>query len=127
LVAAATAKVLLVDDDPDVLESMHDLLRYDNVCDVVEATSGQDALGVLDRERVDAVVSDFRMPGMDGCVLLRKVQEDHPDIARILVTAYPNPAQESLACSGLSVAGFLHKPVDPEQLKALLRSSFAAA
>src|SRR5689334_20800609 len=78
-------KVLLVDDEPRVVESLAQLLRRE--FDVRIASSPQDALRHLGEvDDLAVVVSDMRMPGMDGATLLHEVLTRRPDVARILLT-----------------------------------------
>lgn len=117
--------VLVVDDEPDVLESLGDLIEQGFDYEALKAHSGPEALGILTRRPVDAVVSDFRMPGMDGCAFLKEARARHPNIPRLMLTAYPTPEVE-VACGDVGVRALLHKPVDPDRLKAELQAAFAA-
>lgn len=85
---SSPATILLVDDDPMVREitaAMLDDLGYG----VVEADSGTEALDLLGREsRIDLVIADFIMPGMNGADLSRKAQERRPGLPVLLVTGY---------------------------------------
>jgi DNA-binding NtrC family response regulator len=79
--------VLCVDDEPNVLEGLK--LHLSPLWDVVTATSAARALGLLDGQGAFAVViSDMRMPGMDGATLLGIVQQRFPDTVRILLTGH---------------------------------------
>ena len=82
--ASGPARVLVVDDEPDIAELVRSLLEgagYDVAC----ADSGQVALEMLDTVRFDAIVSDLRMPDMDGAALWRAVRDRHPALARRVV------------------------------------------
>jgi thioredoxin reductase (NADPH) len=118
--------VLLVDDEPDVLESLADLVEHGFSYEAVKARSGREALDILRRQRVDAVVSDFRMPAMDGCEFLREAKARHPAIPRFMLTAYPTPEVEQEACNDIGVCALLHKPVDPGRLGTELQAALAA-
>lgn len=79
--AAATARVLVVDDEPDITELLRAMLEGAGY-EVAAADSGAVALELLDTARFDAIVSDLRMPDMDGAALWRAVRERHPALAR---------------------------------------------
>jgi two-component system response regulator FlrC len=118
--------VLVVDDEPDVLESLADLITHGLGYEAVQAGSGGEALGILGRRPVDAVVSDLRMPGMDGCAFLKEAKARHPGIPRLMLTAYLTPEVEEEAWGDLGVRALLHKPVDPGQFMAELEAALAA-
>ena len=80
----ARPKILCVDDEPRVLEGLAVNLR--RRFEVATATSGAQALAILAAHSVSVVVSDLRMPGMDGVQLLSKMREAAPDTTRILLT-----------------------------------------
>ncbi|MFQ6098366.1 MAG: response regulator, partial [Armatimonadota bacterium] len=72
-------KVLIADDDPDVLEVMCDLLREADV-DVVPARDGKEAVTAVAAPEVGAAIVDLRMPGMNGRDVLRKTRESRPTV-----------------------------------------------
>jgi two-component system NtrC family sensor kinase len=79
--APALARVLVVDDEPEIAQLMRDMLESAGY-EVATAESGAVALELLDMARIDAVVSDLRMPDMDGAALWREVRERQPELAR---------------------------------------------
>jgi putative nucleotidyltransferase with HDIG domain len=82
-------KVLFVDDDARVLQALKILLRHNlERWDMAFAVGGQAALDKLKEEYFDVIVSDMRMPGIDGAALLRRVQEEYPHMLRIVLSAY---------------------------------------
>jgi putative nucleotidyltransferase with HDIG domain len=82
-------KILFVDDDSKVLEALKILLRRNHErWDMTFAVGGQLALDKLKEEYFDVIVSDMRMPGIDGAALLRRVQEEYPHMLRIVLSAY---------------------------------------
>lgn len=107
--------VLLVDDEPDILASFGSFLDMTLGWHVLTAESGPTALRILEKQPVDLVVSDYRMPGMDGLELLRRVRDRTPQIPTVMVTAYPDPALEEEALAG-GVTRFLSKLTDPDEL-----------
>ena len=109
--------VLLVDDEPDILEAVADLVEQEmpNV-KVLRAKSGRDGLAILQSERVDGIISDFRMGGMDGLEFLRIALQCHPNIPRVMLTAYPDPEVRRLAKTEAKVQSFLSKLTSPDEL-----------
>src|SRR5699024_8234429 len=80
-------RVLFVDDEHHIVELAATALERAGEGFVVHTeTSGAAALSHLDDARVDCVVSDYRMPGMDGLALLERVREEHPDLPFVLST-----------------------------------------
>lgn len=82
-------RLLLVDDQPEVLGALRTFLRYSfGDVDVLTADTPQKALDILRRERVDLVVADFVMPGMDGLEFLGEARRLAPSVPRVLFTAH---------------------------------------
>jgi response regulator RpfG family c-di-GMP phosphodiesterase len=112
--------VLCVDDEPRVLEGLTLHLRKDY--QVHTALGGDAALGMLKKVRPAVVVSDMRMPGMDGATLLHQIMHSNPDITRILLTGEPGRDAAVTAVNKAQVFRFLTKPCPPEQLKAAVEA-----
>ncbi|MCS7205931.1 MAG: response regulator [Leptospiraceae bacterium] len=79
-------KVLIVDDIESIRVAIHDYLKSDY--QVLTASNGFDALKILESQHIDIVISDIRMPDMDGITLIRKIQELYPFTKYSLITAY---------------------------------------
>ena len=112
--------VLFVDDDPNILAGLRRLLRAQRQEWNMEfVAGGQEALAHLAEHPVDVVVTDMRMPGMDGAELLKEIVSRHPSVARIVLSGQSD--KESL----IKVAGLAHqylsKPCDTETLTATVR------
>jgi two-component system NtrC family sensor kinase len=78
---SSPARVLVVDDEPGIAELMQDLLQAHGHA-VTTAASGAEALRCLQADSYDLIVSDLRMPDIDGAALWRAVQSQHPALAR---------------------------------------------
>jgi CheY-like chemotaxis protein len=106
---AALPRVLCVDDEPAVLEGLKLHLR--RRCEVLLATSGEGGLEVLRRpEPIAVVVSDMRMPGMDGVTFLRKAKQVAPDAVRMLLTGQADLATALAGVNEGQIFRFLTKP-----------------
>ena len=109
-------RILFVDDEAHVLDGLRDLLRRQrHEWEMVFALGGDAALRELDAQPFDVVVSDMRMPDIDGATLLARVQERHPETVRIFLSGQTEP---KAALRAVPVAHqFLAKPCDREQLR----------
>src|ERR1051326_9030721 len=118
--------MLAVDDEPDVLAGFAMLLEETLGVRVVTAPSGAEGLKVLARTPVDLVISDYRMPGMDGCAFLERAHRIAPEVPLLMVTAYPDSELERRA-GRIPVRGFLSKALDPGDLVEEVRHALADA
>lgn len=108
--------LLMVDDEPDILEALGDLVEQKLPgVKVLRATSGREGLGVLQDERVDGIIADFSMAGMDGLEFLCIARQCHPTIPRVMLTAHAEPALTQLARREAAVQAFLSKLADPDE------------
>ena len=109
-------RILFVDDEPMVLDGLRRMLRgMRNEWEMEFATSGHDALKILSSKPFDVIVTDMRMPGMDGCQLLNHVKELHPQVVRIVLSGHSD--KDSILNSIGPVHQFLSKPCDAETIK----------
>ena len=114
--------VLLVDDESAILETLALQLRRDH--EVLTAESGDDALRMLaGTGPVAAVISDLRMPGMDGVELLRRIQLEYPDTTRVLHTAQSDLSAAIAAINDGGVYRYLAKPVTTDELRATVQEA----
>ena len=115
-------KVMFVDDDEGMRISWNRYLASIGL-DVTTAETAETGIAQLERERVDVVVSDLRMPGMDGLDFLRIVKERWPQIQVILLTGYGNPEVEG-AVHDLGGFGYFSKPINPETMADTIQEAF---
>ena len=108
------ASLLLVDDDPSLLKLLGMRLVSEGF-QVTTAASGEEALKLLRRERIDLVLSDLRMDEMDGMALFAEIQKFQPGMPVIILTAHGS-IPDAVAATQQGVFGFLTKPVDRDAL-----------
>ncbi|RKM60968.1 response regulator [Butyrivibrio sp. XB500-5] len=114
-------KVLLVDDEPFILQGLKVLLNWEEEgFEVYTALDGVSALEVLEKEKIDLVIADIKMPGMNGIELLKKVRESGNDVFYVILSGYAefSYAQEALRyhCNA-----YILKPVEKESLEGVLK------
>jgi hypothetical protein len=109
-------RVAIVDDDPFVVQALRSYLSSSPQIEVLSTfTSARDLLAFLKRIPVDVLVSDVRMPGMDGLELLARVQEQHPRTAVVMLTSFDDDSAMLTALSQ-QANGFLLKDSSPEDV-----------
>ena len=108
--------ILFVDDEPMILQGLQNLLRKQRrKWNMVFAEGGEQALSKLAERHFDVIVSDMRMPGIDGATLLKKVQKDYPHMVRIVLSGH---AEMEAALRAIPVSHqFLSKPCDSGNLE----------
>ena len=108
--------VLLVDDDTEMLHALKEgFKKYQDSFAVLLAEDGLQALKGLKQNIISLVVTDLKMPNMDGFELLAHIMEHYPDIPVIIITGYSTPEMEQLARKGGAV-GYIAKPFLIENL-----------
>jgi signal transduction histidine kinase len=113
--------ILVVDDEPDVVQSLQDLLRLDYK--VLGATRAVEGLRIMENVEVHVVMSDQRMPEVTGVEFLRRVRENHPDTIRLLITGYADIKAVIDAINQGSVYRYITKPWDPDELQTIIRQA----
>lgn len=113
--------ILVVDDTPSLAESLTDILTIKGY-DVYAASSGAEALEILQNHQVDILLTDVRMPDMDGVALHRATRKTHPNLFTILMTAY---AADDIIQRGMAegIKTVLTKPLDIDFLLTLLSAA----
>ncbi len=115
--------LLIVDDEPDVCDSVHDLLRRE--FRVLKAHSGQEGFRLMQEEEVHIIMTDQRMPQVSGVELLTKVKARKPQAVRMLFTGFADLESIVAAINQGHVYQFLKKPWQPEELLAAVRAASA--
>ena len=117
--------ILVVDDDEQILLVWRGALEgHAKHWHVETAQSGPEALEKIQTASFDLVVTDIRMPGMDGCDLTMAVRQLLGDVPVIWITAYPQPGALALA-DDLDVCRFLSKPISVAQIRQVVAQVLA--
>jgi len=107
--------ILVVDDEERLRKALVRSLGQEN-CRALAAASGEEAVRILQKRKIDLVITDLVMPGMDGMTLVRKIKSADPSIEAIIITAYGSAESEQEA-KALGVSCYLAKPFDLSHLK----------
>ncbi|WP_246751347.1 response regulator, partial [Vibrio cholerae] len=110
--------VLLLDDENDILKALNRVLRMDY--NVVTFDNGADALEYLQENPIHIIISDMRMPEMDGADFLAKAREMQPDTVRLLLTGYADIQSTVRAVNAGGIHTYISKPWDNENLKLIV-------
>jgi DNA-binding NtrC family response regulator len=112
-------RLLLVEDDEVFFRPLRRALELHGY-DVIPAHSAEEALELLKGEDVDLLLTDRRLPGMDGVDLVRHVKAEHPDVAVVVMTAY-GTIESAVEAMRLGAEDYLVKPFEPAALLLVLR------
>lgn len=104
----SSLRVLIVEDEPDLLDALAGMLELESV-EVCRARDGEEATSTIACREFDVVVSDMRMPRMDGVELLEWIQEHKPSLPVIIVSGFSDVPHDELTKAG--AASVLEKPV----------------
>lgn len=111
---AMEAKVLLVDDEEDFLETLSNRLELRGL-KVSAVTSGEQAISEAKQQEYDAIVVDLSMPGIDGLETLKRIKADNPNAEIIMLTGHAS-VQSGVEAMKLGAGDFLQKPVELSEL-----------
>lgn len=114
-------KVLIVDDEPDNLALLYRTLR--GKYDIAQSTSPLKALDMLKEEHFHCILSDHKMPEMDGVEFLKRSCEISPDTMRLLVTAYTDAGILIDAINYANIYRYIKKPYNPDELLLIVQNA----
>ena len=121
MVTPMREKILIVDDEANMLALCESVLGKEGYI-VVSATSAEEALSQLEADSVDLVISDLRLPGMDGMELAQCVKTHYPGLPYLLLTGH-GTIQSAVAAMKDGAADYLTKPVDVDELKLVVKKT----
>jgi len=107
---------MVIDDDPEIGRTFEVILQAEGY-QVITTSDGATAIAMVRRRRIDVVMLDLAMPGMDGMTVLRALREISPRVPIIIISAYVNPDTEALARR----LGATHVIAKPPEIGELLR------
>ena len=109
------ARIIFVDDEPNILSSLRRLMRNLNA-EALFASSGEQALALMEDQPVDVVVTDMRMPEMNGAELLAQVTHKYPETIRLVLSGHSDTDLVMSAVNEGRIWGYINKPWDDNQL-----------
>jgi two-component system NtrC family response regulator len=114
-------KILIIDDEPTQVQALAGFLKKKGF-DVEKATAGLDGLKILKKQTIDLVITDFKMPDIDGIEVLKRAKAINPEIDVIMMTAFGSieSATEAMRAGAVD---YLTKPVDLDQLEILINKA----
>jgi len=104
---AQRESILIVDDEPSVRDSLEMILKLDY--QVLTAADGTEALQSIQKDKIDLVALDLKMPGLSGIEVLQRIKKNNPDIEVIIITAHRSP-QDLQDASQYGAGDFFIKP-----------------
>ncbi|MDA8084590.1 MAG: response regulator [Nitrospiraceae bacterium] len=114
--------ILCVDDEPNVLSALRRLFMDEDYT-ILTAPSGREGIGILEKEHVQIVISDYRMPGMSGVEFLTEVYRRWPNTVRIVLSGYADTASIVEAINEGHIYKFIPKPWNDAELKVTISNS----
>ena len=111
--------LLIVDDEKDILKTLS--LTFEGDCNVFTATSGAEALKLLENEDIALIIADQRMPEMTGVEFLERTIPRYPHVIRMILTAYPDAESLMQAINAGRVYRYITKPWDRAELKIIVK------
>jgi DNA-binding NtrC family response regulator len=115
------AKILVVDDEEIVLKSCRKILERGGH-QVSTSLSGQEAFDLMEKEPFDIVITDMKMPGIDGIEVLKKVREKYPDVVVIMITGY-STVQSAVQAMKLGAFDYIPKPFTPDEVLVVIEKA----
>jgi two-component system response regulator PilR (NtrC family) len=120
----AKPRILIVDDEPSMREMLRIVLRRDGY-DVIVAANGTQAIDLLQRERVDFLLSDIRMPDLSGVEVLRAAKEANRDVVAVMMTAFAS-TDTAVEAMRLGAVDYFTKPFNMDELRLKVRQHLEA-
>ncbi len=115
-------KVLVIDDEQDLRDGCERILKRMN-CDVSKVSNGEDGVELFKNERHSVVLSDLKMPGIDGIEVLRQIREIDADVLVIILTGYAT-IETAIEAMKQGAYDFVAKPFEPDQLRIVVGRAF---
>jgi DNA-binding NtrC family response regulator len=110
---------LVVEDDKNIIAAFEQFFKKEQ-CNLITSTNVEDALGILNDQRVDLLITDIKLRRRSGVTLFTEVRTSRPDLPVIVITGYPDLVSES-KIKLLGADYFFLKPLDLEELRTAVR------
>lgn len=107
-------RLLIVDDEPDMLDFLERVLRRRYA--VTRSRGAEEALTRLGGETYDVLVTDQKMPRVSGIELLERIRDSHPRLVKVMITGFTEVADISAAADKCGIHAYVLKPIDSQQL-----------
>jgi len=117
-------QILIVDDEPGSLKAISIALAKDNDYQVIDAADGKTALRLIKEEQIDLVLTDMKLPDIDGLAILKSAKYKNPDTSVIVMTGYGTVESAVLAMKD-GAENYLTKPINIKELRLLISNAFA--
>lgn len=117
-------QILIVDDEPGSLKAISIALAKDNDYQVIDAADGKTALRLIKEEQIDLVLTDMKLPDIDGLTILKSAKYKNPDTSVIVMTGYGTVESAVLAMKD-GAENYLTKPINIKELRLLISNAFA--
>lgn len=117
-------RILIVDDEETVALTLQEGLETLPNCEIITTTRAEQALQIFKQQPFDLLITDYKMPGMDGLMLAGYIRDLHPQIAIIVITAHHDSLLYERA-AGISIECILDKPVKLSQIRAAALEAMA--
>jgi two-component system nitrogen regulation response regulator NtrX len=115
--------ILIADDEKGIRDSLQGLLEFESY-DVLLAEDGPGALAAIAGERIDLVLLDIKMPGMDGLEVLSRIHKDHPELPVVIISGH-GTIQTAVEATRLGAFDFIEKPIDADRILVVIRNGLA--
>jgi len=117
--------ILIVDDEANIVNSLKRLFRRERKYNILTAENGRAGLEIVKSNIISLIISDFRMPEMDGGEFLMKARDISPATVRFLLTGYADKEALKKVMEDGAISRHFHKPWDDNELKAAVSESLA--
>ena len=117
-------RVLIADDELNIRRVLEAILRREGY-EVVTAANGEEALAGMSRD-VNTVITDLKMPGLDGMGLLKRLSVDFPDVPVVMITAHGS-VESAVEAVKLGAFDYVEKPFDQEQIRQIVAKALRTA
>ncbi|MBN2649109.1 MAG: hybrid sensor histidine kinase/response regulator [Prolixibacteraceae bacterium] len=114
--------LLIIDDEPEIVKAL--TRQFRRSYNVFSTTNAQDAFEILEKEHIQVVVSDQRMPGMSGVEFFGRIKNKYPDALKLILTGYSDIEAVIGAINEGQIFRYVTKPWNPEELNVIVKEAF---